>query len=178
MKEFLRKNWYLFLIVVPTLILGVIAIVTAVRLYQLKKQPVAPTAPSSYPRAISPQCRLSFSISGPTSTPVPTSTLTPTPSPTLTPTPTNTPAPTSGPTLTPTPTPTSSPTPTGTPAHTPTPTPSPQASATPTVGVQASPTPTFYVAQVELPEAGINLPTLGALFGGVILILTSLLLIL
>jgi len=63
----------------------------------------------------------------------------------------------------------STPTGTVTPTFTFTPTSSPQ--------TQATPTPTTYVAQVELPQAGVTLPTLGAVFGGVILLLTSLLLI-
>jgi len=111
--------------------------------------------------------------STPTGTPRPTPTSTPTPTPTgtPTPTPTGTPRPTPTPTPIPQPTATSTPTLTGTPRPTPTPTPTspPQA--------QATPTPTTYVAQVELPQAGITLPTAGAVFGGVVLLLTSLLLI-
>ena len=159
----MRKNWVLILIGLATTALGIIAVVTAVRLYQLRKQPVAPTVPVSKPKAVSPQCTLTFSISLPTNTPTPTITPTATPSPTSTPTliPTHTPTPTV------TPTPTLTPTPTFYPTTTPISPPQ----------TQATPTPTTYVAQVELPQAGVTLPTLGAVFGGVILLLTSLLLI-
>jgi len=126
MKEFLKKNWLLVLISLATVVLAIFAVVTAAKLYQLRKQPVAPTAPVSKPKAVTPQCTLNFSIALPTPTPTstPSPTLTPTPSPTLTPTPSPTRTPT--PTLSPTPTPTRVPSPT--PTLTPSPTPFPEVS--------------------------------------------------
>jgi len=111
-----------------------------------------------------------------TPTPTPTSTLTPTPTPTGTVTPT--PTPTS--TLTPTPTPTGTVTPTPTPTSTLTPTPTPTGTVTPT----PTPTPTTTTAiaeatpSAELPEAGFTLPTFGAIIGGILLIVVSLVFIL
>ena len=141
-----KKNWLTILILGGTIFLAVIAVVTAVKLYQLRQEPIAPTAPKPAPAVEPtatptplpaeptpvPACILSFTISGPTPTPTPTGT----PGPTSTPTP--------GPTNTPTPGPTS--------------TPVPGATATPT--------------QITLPEAGITLPTwLTALAGSGLLIL-------
>ncbi len=85
--------------------------------------------------------------------------------PTATPTPTAIPTPTSGPTATPTPT-----RPAGAPTATPTPTVPGAPTNTPTPRATATPTP------VQLPEAGIGLPTLGALGGGVVMILLGVLL--
>lgn len=114
----------------------------------------------------------------------PTGTPTPTPTPTVTPTPTATPNPTS------TPTPTVTIKPTNTPAAVSTSTPTPTTAlsaatptATPTTALLAegvggtqtavkTPTPTKTV----LPEAGIGLPTIGALGGGIVMILLGILL--
>jgi hypothetical protein len=150
MKEFLKKNWSLVSVGLITVILAVIALGTAWKLYQAGKEPVAPTAPVSIPKAVEepiatpiPEepCVLTFNIATGTPTPGPTATPTPTGEPTSTPTP--------GPTATPTPT--SPPPPPGT---TPTPTPTP----------------------VVLPPAGISLPTIGALLGGITLVILSLIL--
>jgi len=152
MKEFLKKNWSLVSVGLITVILAVIALGTAWKLYQAGKEPVAPTAPASVPKAVD---------IIPTPTPIPEEpcvltfnvvTTTPTPGPTSTPTP--------GPTATPTPGPTATPGPTSTP----TPTPKP--------GVTVTPTPT----PVVLPPAGISLPTIGALLGGITLVILSLIL--
>lgn len=170
--EKIKRNWYLILIAIATVVLGAIAVITAIKLYQLREKPVAPTAPESKPRAVSPQCTLEFSLAV-TPTPTPTGSLTPTPTPTgsLTPTPT--------PTATGTPGPTATPTPTGTPGPTatPTPTPPPGATSTPTPP-GATATPTTYKAAVEIPVSGFSLPTLGAILGGIIFVVSSLLLIL
>lgn len=159
--ENLKKNWDLILLIFATAILGIIAIITAFRLYRLREKPVAPTAPMPAPaQETTPPpatpCTLSFCIASPT----PTSTVTPSPTVTSTPGLTATPASTStpGPTATLTPTPTATPTPV---SH-----------------VEVTPTPTTYVAKVELPEAGFTLPTVGTVFGGIILLLTSLFLVL
>lgn len=82
------------LIIIATVILAGVAIFTAFRLYQLRETTVAPNAPSSNPKALTPLvgCSLSFTIStitpSPTSTPsaTPTATGSSTPSPTPTPT--------------------------------------------------------------------------------------------
>jgi len=104
-----------------------------------------------------------------TPTPTPTSTLTPTPTPTgtVTPTPTGTITPTPTGTVTPTPTGTITPTPTGTV------TPTPTGTITPTPITVAQATPS-----AELPEAGFALPTFGAIIGGILLIVASLVFIL
>jgi len=147
----LKQNWYLILIGLATVILGIIAVVTAIKLYQLREVPVAPTVPKPAPaREPVEACKLTFNISAVTPTPTPTGTITPTPtgSPTPTPTLTGTPTPTPTGTITPTPTGTITPTPTLPPGVTPTPTPT----------------------QVELPKAGVAFPTLGAILGGLLLI--------
>ena len=73
--EYLKKNWYLILIGLATIALGTIAVITAIKLYQAGKQPVAPTAPSSKPKAATPACSLTFNISPITPTPTPTPSL-------------------------------------------------------------------------------------------------------
>jgi hypothetical protein len=165
MKEFLRKNWSLLSVGLITLVLAVVAIGTAWKLYQAGTEPVAPTTPSSIPKA----------QEEPTATPIPEEpcvlefevvTPTPTPTGTVTPTPSDTPTPT--PTGTVTPVPTDTPTPTSTPGPTSTPTPT----STPKPGVTTTPTPT----PVELPSAGISLPTIGTLLGGLLLITLSIIL--
>ena len=94
---------------ISIVILAIIAVVTSIKLYQIGKEPVAPTVPEPVPAAEPeptpvPACTLEFTIAGPTltpsptPTPTPTPTLTPTPSPAVTPTPTGVP-----PTVTPTP---------------------------------------------------------------------------
>lgn len=164
--EFLKKNWSLLSVGLITVVLAIVAIGTAWKLYQAGTEPVAPTAPASVPKAQeeptptlpppSPEevCVLSFGV--PTGTPTPGPTGTPTPGPSATPTPEPTGTPTPGPTATPTPGPTGTPTP------------------TPLPGVTLTPTPT----PVELPEAGIALPTITALLGGILLVAFSVLLVL
>lgn len=46
-----KKSWYIILIAIATVVLGVIAVITAIRLYQLREEPVAPTAPEPVPAA-------------------------------------------------------------------------------------------------------------------------------
>lgn len=67
-------------ILVITLLLAGVAIFTAVRLYQLRQESVAPTAPESEPAAAAPEScsSLSFTIGEPTDTPTNTITTTPT----------------------------------------------------------------------------------------------------
>lgn len=165
MREFLKKNWSLLSVGLITVVLAVVAVGTAWKLYRAGTEPVAPTAPPSVPKA----------QEEPTATPMPEEpcvlefqvvTSTPTPTGTVTPTPTNTPTPT--PTGTVTPAPTATPTPTVTPGPTSTPTLTP----TPEPGVTTTPTPT----PVELPEAGISLPTIGTLLGGLLLVILSVIL--
>ena len=157
----LKQNWYLILIGLATVILGIIAVVTAIKLYQLREVPVAPTVPKPAPaREPVEACKLTFNISAVTPTPTLTGTITPTPTGSPTPTPTLTGTPT------PTPTGTITPTPTGTVTLTPTPTSSVTLTPTPTLppGVTPTPTPT----QVELPKAGVAFPTFGAILGGLL----------
>lgn len=102
--NFLKKYWYLILVTIITVGIGVVAYLTSTKLEQ--QTPVAPTVPQVTPKATDINCKLVFSIS-----------------PDNTPTPTPTPPDTTG-TPTPTPTPPDEPTPTPTPpASTPTPTP-------------------------------------------------------
>ena len=67
MKNFLKGKFSTVIILLFTVILAGVAIFTALRLYQLRQQPVAPNVPSSIPRAQevtpTPQCSLSFTIS-------------------------------------------------------------------------------------------------------------------
>ena len=92
---FLKKHWYLVLVTLFTLGLGLVVFLTSQQLATTKQ--VAPTAPQAKPKAAAPACTLAFAINL-------TTTNTPTPTPTNTPT--ATPTPTPGPTSTPTPTPT------------------------------------------------------------------------
>lgn len=94
--SFLKKYWYLMLVTIITIGIGVVAYLTSTKLEQTT--PVAPTVPQVTPKATDINCKLVFSI-GVDNTPTPT----PTPPQTGTPTPTPTPPP---PTSTPTPTPT------------------------------------------------------------------------
>lgn len=191
MKNLLKGKVATGLVIVATIILAAVAIFTATKLYQLRKESVAPTAPESEPAAgggdlvPEPCTELTFSISGPTSTPGPTATGTLTPTETSTPTPTNTTAPTptepsvgGGPTSTPGPTsiPTTAPTSTGVPTTAPTsqPTSTSIPTSTPTTGAiaQISPTP----GGDTLPDAGSNWPTLFGLGLGTLLIALALIL--
>lgn len=98
--NFFRKNWIFLSIGVVSVLLAVLAILTATKLRQEK--PIAPTAPESKPQALEgspvPACQASFSIAAPSPTPTPSGTPSPTPTPTpgVTPTPTPTPTPTVG----------------------------------------------------------------------------------
>lgn len=109
--EKLKKNWLLILITLATVGLGVIAIITAIRLNSLGTKPVAPTVPKPAP-ALEPSptpgtpCTINFCITETTPTPTTTIVVTTTPTPTggITTTPTPT-APTATTTPQPTPTP-------------------------------------------------------------------------
>lgn len=152
-----KKKIVTVLIVIATVILAGVAVYTAIRLYQLRQEAVAPTAPAEPEAAalVIEECtQLAFTI-GEEPTPTPTETPTPTPTPTGTVTPT--------PTGTVTPTPTSTPGPTATPTSAPTETPI----------AQATPTPT---EAAELPEAGVSYPTIIGAGVGILLIIASLLL--
>lgn len=187
----MRKNWTLILIGLATFTLAVVAIITAWKLYQLRKVPVAPTAPLPAP-AIGPAkegemcggiagilCELPLFCDygeGRRTAPYPdASGICTAPAvkapctldfciPTPTPTPTATPTPTGTPT--PTPTGTITPTPTPTPTATGTPTPGPTATPTPT----STPGPTATPTLVELPPAGFSAPTWGAILGGILIL--------
>jgi len=152
-----KKKIVTVLIVIATVILAGVAVFTAIRLYQLRQEAVAPTAPEESEAAepVIEECtQLAFTIGEE-----------PTPTPTEGPTPTPTPTPTG--TVTPTPTGTVTPTPTSTPGPTATPTP------TGTTTAEATPTPT---EAAELPEAGISYPTIISAGVGILLLIASLLL--
>jgi len=90
MQNFLKGKLGTILILVTTVVLAGVAIFTAVRLYQLRSQPVAPNVPSSFPKAqeVASTCNLAFNLTLTTSSPTPTPTPTPTATPSSTPTPT------------------------------------------------------------------------------------------
>lgn len=152
--ESLKKNWLLLVVTSATVLLAVLAIMTAIKIRQLG--PVAPNVPQRTPEAAVSErnpvaaCRLTFSLGGTTPTPTPTGS--PTPTPTGTP----------GPTPTPTATPTG--TPTATPTATPTPTP------TPAPGSSSTPTPTPKVEIPVTPQAGSLLPTVLTIIGGILIL--------
>mgnify|MGYP001589359410 CR=1 FL=1 len=139
-------------IIIATLILAGVAVFTAIRLYQLRKESVAPTAPTSKPKAqeVPVACTsLAFTLG-----------VTPTPTSTPTPTPTGTPSATA--TSTPTATPTN-------PPGEPTPTATPRSTATQVAKVPATGEP-------ALPDAGISLPTIFGIGLGTLLLIGAILL--
>ena len=106
MKNFLKGKLATVLILIATVILAGVAIFTAIRLYQLRQQAVAPNVPSSFPRADDGEtaqptatpivCSITFKLTSNEITPTPTATATPcstcaTATPTVTPTPTTPP---------------------------------------------------------------------------------------
>lgn len=130
MKNFFKGKVATAIIILATFILAGVAIFTAIRLYQLRNQAVAPNVPSSQPHAqvVCPQdakvcpdgssvgrtgpncefpacpvstCSLSFTLTPQTASPTPTETPTGTPTATPTGTPTPTPTATPGPSATP-----------------------------------------------------------------------------
>jgi len=196
----IKKNWYVILIGLSTVVLGAIAIMTALRLYQAGNKPVAPNAPESKPAAQTlptatptpaSTCLLTFNLTLPTGTPTPTPTRIP-----PTPTPTRNPLATP----TPTPNPTATPTPPASCYHTCTndsdcesnltcltvagskkcvkaQCPDEQDCLCPvTQKTTPTPVPTKVTTEEALPEAGTDLPTLALFAGGLILILIPLLL--
>lgn len=108
MQGLLKGKIATVLVILSTLILAGVAIFTALRLYQLGSEPVAPNAPLR-PKAsqgTTHACQiLTFTLTEntPTPTPLVTTTLTPTPQVTATVTPTNPPGSTATPTLPPPP---------------------------------------------------------------------------
>lgn len=228
----LKENWHLILIGLATIVLAIIAVFTAMKLYKTGSQPIAPTAPKPAPaREPVETCRLVFTVGGITPTPTPSGQPTPTPTGRSTPTPT----PTGGPTATPTPVlgcylecdadsdcesnlrcqmisgtkrcvnPDCSDESDctcnrncwdvcGTDSECPRDLSCMQIGETKRcvksackleqdcdcrpVVTTGTPTPTVYVAKVEMPQPGSTLPTLGAIFGGAALLITSLLLFL
>jgi len=99
--NFIKKHWYLLLVSLFTVGLGVVVYLSSQQLSQTSQ--VAPTVPQAQPQAAAPACDLAFNITGTTPGETPTETPTPTPEDTVTPTPTPTPTPEN--TATPTPTP-------------------------------------------------------------------------
>lgn len=163
-STFLKKNGVTVVILIATLILAGIAVFTAIRLYQLRQEPVALNQPASTPAAQgneleNSQCKLSFTIQLATSSP--TGSASPTTSASS--------SPVSSPTISPTTAPTATPTqpPTG---GNPTPTPkTPSPTATAAVQTTSSPTP------IGLPNAGVTLPTLLGIVAGILLLSSAVL---
>lgn len=174
------KKWQVIFLVGSTIILGIVAVISGYRLYQLRDEKITPTAPEEVP-AVTEQCTLTFTIPSPTPTETPIPTATPTPPegdcqmricfliPTLTPT--ETPVPTVEPTETPMPT--EEPVPTDEPVPTvePQPTAEPTSTPVPEEVVRVEPTPT----SVQLPQVGVDFPSLMMIIIGSIISLTGLL---
>ena len=78
-----RGKYQFWLLILGLITAAAVIIFLAWRLYHLRRQPIAPTAPQRTPAAenAAPQCTLTFVIP----TPVPTNTPTPSPAPTATP---------------------------------------------------------------------------------------------
>lgn len=150
MKDFLKSKVATIGILIATLVLAGVAVFTAIRLYQLRQESVAPNVPSSKPKAAEPvSCQpLAFTLGTVTGSP--------------TATPTATPTETGNPTATPTATATSTPTATATATATSTAT-AKAATATPTVAP-------------SLPDSGTSWPTVLGIGAGATIILFSLLL--
>jgi hypothetical protein len=112
----IKKYWYIFTLLVVTFGLGIVTFLTSQKL--TKTTSIAPTVPQVTPKAVTPACTYTFTITlsaktaSPTSTVAPTGTLTqkttptvtskPTPLASRTPTPTVTSTPTQTPSLAPT----------------------------------------------------------------------------
>ena len=142
------------IILASTFILGIIAIITGIKLYQLRQESIAPTEP----KAISEECTLEFTVSALTPTTTLTATPTATPTGILTPTATLIP-------------------PTSTPAPgEPTATPTQEITIQPTISPIAQGPTTTPIPPTELPSAGSTLPTVGIIAGGIILGILGLLL--
>lgn len=155
------------LILLATLVLGGIAVYTAVRLYQQGTQPVAPNVPGSTPSAadVTQACQaITFTVATPTPTPTAIASATPSPSPSASPTPTATPS------LTPSPTPTQPPT-GGVSTPTPTPTPTPVVTPAPTSPPVAQATP--LASAPPIPVTGGELPTIVAILGAIAFIVAA-----
>ncbi|HUW21268.1 MAG TPA: hypothetical protein VMW41_01235 [Candidatus Bathyarchaeia archaeon] len=199
----LKKNWYLAALICLTLVLGVAAVVTAWKLYQVGKRPVAPTQPESQPGAVAPECILEFDIPTPTPTPTPTPPVSQTPTPTPTPIPecwdtcdSDSDCPDTLVCQKPSANDTSkrcvssdcpreedcvcpSPTPTPTSTQTPTPTGQPSSTPTPTPGPTSTPKPTLSPTPTsisELPKAGGAIETSVFIVAGLFILLFGLLL--
>ncbi len=92
--NFIKKYWYLLVVTIITIGIGVVAYLTSTKLEQ--QQSVAPTVPQVTPKAVNEaNCKLVFSLATITGTPTPTGTITNTPTATptgeITDTPTATP---------------------------------------------------------------------------------------
>ena len=79
--SFLKKYWYLMLVTIITVGIGIVAYLTSTKLEQ--QQPVAPTVPQVTPKATDIDCKIVFTL-GVDSTPTPTPTGGPSPTPTPT----------------------------------------------------------------------------------------------
>lgn len=159
----MKNNKLTIVVIALTLILAGVAIFTAMRLFQLRDQQVAPTAPESEPAAQNVQdaiaCEaVTFTLASAIGTPSPFVTTAPSPTPTATPI-----AAGSGGGLTSTPTPTATATATASP--TPTSTSIAQATSTPSTSTSSA-----------LPDAGFSLPTFIIVAAGLLLVLTALVL--
>lgn len=102
MKNFFKGKAATAVIILATFLLAGVAIFTAIRLYQLRQTSISPISPSSRPaaQAVS-QCSLSFTLTVATASPTATASATPTATPSGTPTGTPTATPTATPTQTP-----------------------------------------------------------------------------
>ena len=107
----MKKKIVTIVIVIATIALAGVAVFTAIRLYQLREESVAPTAPTSEPAAaqtVSSCTQLAFTLTVESPSPSPSGSESPSP----------TSSPTTGPTSSPTDSPTSSPSSTSSPTTT------------------------------------------------------------
>jgi polysaccharide biosynthesis protein PslG len=177
MKAFIQNNTATVLILIATLILAGVATFTAVRLYQLRVQPVSPTSPersnaqtaelglaTPLAQSTAQQCKLTFTLT--LGTPVATAAASATATGSASPKATSSGSPRA--------TATSSATPKavgGVPTVSPTVTPKATASASPRATTQSAIATATPVAQ--LPNAGSTLPTIVGIVAAVLLLVTA-----
>jgi hypothetical protein len=168
MTNFIRKNTIAIIVVLVTLTLAGVAIFTAIRLFQLRQQPISPNVPESRPGAtdapsVDTSCaEVAFTLEEESS-----------PTPSATATPTSSASPSGSPTVAPTATPTTPPI-GGNPTPTPSSSSSPRPSVTPRPSTAPSSTPV--ATTPSLPQAGVSAPTIMIGVSGIVLLLGAIIL--
>src|SRR3989344_4344649 len=156
-----RRTIFIILGGLVVLVLGGVAIFTALRLQETTDESVAPNAPQSQPRAQQNETlpdnpvQVTFNVTG-----------------TASPSPTGTASPTAAPASAPTTAPTSAPATTSTPSTAPA-AGGPASTATAKPAATAAPSTS---SGQTLPEAGMSMPTILGVFGGALLLVAGLVL--